>query len=270
MGGALYGTEPVFAEWIDKGGDLLEPLIGRDIRDFIRLPDGDAPQELSEALRDTQIAQPALFLVEYATAKLWMSRGLVPEAMVGHSVGEFVAATLSGTMRFEDALGLVAARGRLMQSQPRGAMVSVRADAETVAAHLCDGVEIAALNAPKLSVISGTFEAMDETCAALDAAGIAYSRLHTSHAFHSAMMDEAARALEEETAKVEYGPSTIPYISCVSGDWQTDAQGASPAYWARPSSSTPTATPTSSAGPRRWRSGRRSSGVGSSTAHRVI
>ncbi len=233
MGGALYGTEPVFAEWIDKGADLLEPLIGRDIRDFIRLPDGDAPQELSEALRDTEIAQPVLFLVEYATAKLWMSRGLMPEAMIGHSVGEFVAATLSGTMRFEDALGLVAARGRLMQSQPRGAMVSVRADAETVAAHLCDGVEIAALNAPKLSVISGTFDAMDETCAALDAAGIAYSRLHTSHAFHSAMMDEAARALEEETAKVEYGPSTIPYISCVSGDWQTDTQGASPAYWAR-------------------------------------
>ncbi len=233
MGGALYESEPAFAEWIDRGAALLEPLIGRDIRDFIRLPQNDTAEGLAEALRDTQIAQPALFLVEYATAKLWMSRGLMPDAMIGHSVGEFVAATLSGTMRFEDALRLVAARGRLMQDQPKGAMVSVRADAETAAAHLTDGVEIAAVNAPKLSVISGTFEAMDTTCAALDAAGIAYSRLHTSHAFHSAMMDEAAQALEEETAKVQYGPATIPYISCVSGDWQTDAQGASPAYWAR-------------------------------------
>ncbi|WP_295808372.1 non-ribosomal peptide synthetase/type I polyketide synthase [uncultured Nitratireductor sp.] len=233
MGGALYKSESVFAEWIDKGAKFLKPLIGRDIRDFIRLPKGRAPEKLSEALRETQFAQPALFLVEYATAQLWMNRGLMPDAMIGHSVGEFVAATLSGTMRFEDALSLVAARGRLMQHQPKGTMVSVRADAEAAAAHLRDGVEIAAVNAPKLSVISGTFEAVDETCAAFDAAGIAYSRLHTSHAFHSAMMDEAATALAEETAKIEYGTTAIPYISCVSGDWQTDAQGASPTYWAR-------------------------------------
>ncbi|WP_048645962.1 hybrid non-ribosomal peptide synthetase/type I polyketide synthase [Nitratireductor soli] len=232
MGGALHAAEPEFARWIDQGAELAKPLIDADLRDFIRR-EGGPDEKLAEALRDTKIAQPALFLVEYATARLWMSRGLKPAAMIGHSVGEFVAAALSGVMSFEDGMKLVAARGRLMQEQPKGAMVSVRADAATVALHLCDGVEIAAINAPKLSVISGPFEAMDATCAALDAAGVAYSRLHTSHAFHSAMMDEAARLLEDETSRVTYHPATIPYISCVTGDWQTDEQGAAPAYWAR-------------------------------------
>ncbi|MCT7375570.1 non-ribosomal peptide synthetase/type I polyketide synthase [Chelativorans salis] len=232
MGGALYDSEPEFARWIDHGAGLLEAKTGIDLRQFIRHA-GDPTEEMSAALRDTKFAQPALYLIEYATARLWMSRGLVPAAMIGHSVGEFVAATLANVMSFDDGLLLVANRGRLMQKQPKGAMVSVRAGAETVRAHLDEGVEIAAVNAPKLCVISGTFEAVDAACARLQEADIAFSRLHTSHAFHSAMMDKAAAALRKETGKLAYGTATIPYVSCTTGDWQTDALGTSPDYWAQ-------------------------------------
>lgn len=232
MGAALYNREPEFTRWIDRGTELLRAPLKTDLRDFI-CHAGTVSQAMAEEQRETRIAQPCLYLVEYALARLWMSRGLRPDAMIGHSVGEFVAATLANVISFEDGVRLVAARGRLMQSQPQGAMVSVRADVETVSAHLGDEVEIAAVNAPKLCVISGTFAAVDAACAAMERAGIAFSRLHTSHAFHSAMMDGVTDALREETAKVTYGTAITPYISCVTGGWQTIEQGMSPDYWAK-------------------------------------
>lgn len=232
MAATLYATEPEFARWIDRGAEQLKPLLKLDLRDFL-CHTGPVSQAMSDEQRETAIAQPCLYIIEYALARLWMSRGLEPDAMIGHSVGEFVAATLANTLSFEEGLKLVAARGKVMQAQPEGAMVSVRCDAETAALHLVDGVEIAAVNAPKLCVLSGPFDAMDRTCAQLGEADIAFSRLHTSHAFHSAMMEAASAALREETARVTYGSASIPYISCVTGDWQTDQQGASPDYWAR-------------------------------------
>ncbi|APG94678.1 hybrid non-ribosomal peptide synthetase/type I polyketide synthase [Sinorhizobium americanum] len=232
MGAVLYEREPEFTRWIDRGTELLRASLKTDLRDFI-CHAGAVSQAMADEQRETRIAQPCLYLVEYALARLWMSRGLKPSAMIGHSVGEFVAATLANVISFEDGLRLVAARGRLMQAQPQGAMVSVRADVETVTTHLSDDVEIAAINAPKLCVISGTFAGVDATCATLEASGVAYSRLHTSHAFHSAMMDGVTDALREETAKVTYGTANLPYISCVSGSWQTGDQGTSPDYWAR-------------------------------------
>lgn len=232
MGAALYDREPEFTRWIDRGTELLRAPLKTDLRDFI-CHSGTVSQAMADEQRETRIAQPCLYLVEYALARLWMSRGLKPDAMIGHSVGEFVAATLANVISFEDGVRLVAARGRLMQSQPQGAMVSVRADVETVSAHLGDEVEIAAVNAPKLCVISGTFAAVDAACAAMERAGIAFSRLHTSHAFHSAMMDGVTDALREETAKVTYGTAITPYISCVTGTWQTIEQGMSSDYWAK-------------------------------------
>ncbi|NVD42214.1 amino acid adenylation domain-containing protein [Ensifer sp. HO-A22] len=232
MGAALYSREPEFTRWIDRGADLLRAPLKTDLRDFI-CHSGTVSQAMADEQRETRIAQPCLYLVEYALARLWMSRGLKPDAMIGHSVGEFVAATLANVISFEDGVRLVAARGRLMQSQPQGAMVSVRADVETVTAYLGDGVEVAAVNAPKLCVISGTFDAVDAACAAMERAGVAFSRLHTSHAFHSAMMDGVTDALREETAKVTYGTAITPYISCVTGAWQTGEQGMSPDYWAK-------------------------------------
>ena len=232
MGSALYTREPEFTRWIDRGADLLRAPLKTDLRDFI-CHAGPVSQAMADEQRETRIAQPCLYIVEYALARLWMSRGLRPDVMIGHSVGEFVAATLANVISFEDGLRLVAARGRLMQSQPQGAMVSVRAEVETVSAYLGEGVEIAAVNAPKLCVISGTFAAVDTACAAMERDGIAFSRLHTSHAFHSAMMDGVTDALRDETAKVTYGTAITPYISCVTGGWQTIEEGMSPDYWAK-------------------------------------
>jgi amino acid adenylation domain-containing protein len=231
MGAGLYSSEPEFARWIDRGAELLKMTLGLDLRDYI-CHTGPVTQAITDEQRETRIAQPCLYLVEYALARLWLSRGVKPYAMIGHSVGEFVAATLANVISFEDGLRLVANRGRLMQHQPHGAMVSVRADANTTASYLQGDVEIAAINAPKLSVISGRFGDIDKVCSALAAADIAFSRLHTSHAFHSAMMKDAALALRQETEKVTYGTATLPFISGVTGDWQTAELMTSPNYWA--------------------------------------
>ncbi len=231
MGAGLYRSEPEFARWIDRGSELLKMTLGLDLRDYI-CHAGAVTQAIADEQRETRIAQPCLYLVEYALARLWLSRGVKPYAMIGHSVGEFVAATLANVISFEDGLRLVANRGRLMQHQPQGAMVSVRADATTTASYLQGAVEIAAINAPKLCVISGPFADIDKVCAALSEAEIAFSRLHTSHAFHSAMMNDAAQALRQETEKVTYGTATIPFISGVTGDWQTAELATSPDYWA--------------------------------------
>ncbi|WP_168879058.1 non-ribosomal peptide synthetase/type I polyketide synthase [Rhizobium sp. P28RR-XV] len=231
MGAGLYSSEPEFARWIDRGSELLKMTLGLDLRDYI-CHTGPVTQAITEEQRETRIAQPCLYLVEYALARLWLSRGVKPYAMIGHSVGEFVAATLANVISFEDGLRLVANRGRLMQHQPQGAMVSVRADATTTASYLQGDVEIAAINAPKLCVISGPFGDIDKVCTALEAAEIAFSRLHTSHAFHSVMMKDAALALRQETEKVTYGTATLPFISGVTGDWQTAELMTSPNYWA--------------------------------------
>lgn len=232
MGAGLYNREPEFTRWIDRGAEVLKMSSSVDIRDYI-CHTGPVTEAMAEEQRETRIAQPCLYLVEHAMARLWMSRGLKPDAMIGHSVGEFVAATLANAISFEDALTLVAARGRLMHKQPAGAMISVRAAPEELETHLRGMAEIAAINAPKLSVVSGPFDDIDAVCAALEKAGIAFSRLHTSHAFHSAMMDPCIDDLRELAAKVTYGKATIPYISCVTGDWQNDQLGRSPDYWAR-------------------------------------
>lgn len=232
MGAELYDREPEFARWIDRGADMLKMTSGIDVRDYI-CHRGEISETMAQEQRETRIAQPCLYLVEHAMARLWMSRGLMPTAMIGHSVGEFVAATIANAISFEDGLRLVATRGQLMQTQPPGAMLSVRCDLETATAHLRGSAEIAAVNAPKLCVVSGPFEDIDAVCADLEKAGIAFSRLHTSHAFHSAMMEPCIDDLRQQAANVAYGTATIPYISCVTGTWQTGEDGSSPDYWAR-------------------------------------
>ncbi len=232
MGAALHQNEPEFARWIDRGTGLLKMRFGIDLKEYI-CHAGPVSRALAEEQRETRIAQPCLYLVEYALAQLWMSRGLKPTAMIGHSVGEFVAATLANVISFEDALTLVATRGQLMQEQAPGAMLSVRAAADVLSSHLAGQAEIAAINAPKLCVASGPLDDIEALCFRLEKAGIAFSRLHTSHAFHSGMMDPCIEALRDVASKVTYGQATIPYISCVTGDWQNEASSTSPDYWAR-------------------------------------
>ncbi|CAH0342915.1 non-ribosomal peptide synthetase/type I polyketide synthase [Rhizobium sp. CECT 9324] len=232
MGAALYSSEPEFARWIDRGTELLKMRFSVDVRDYI-CHTGPVSAAMAAEQRETHIAQPCLYLVEYALAQLWISRGLKPDAMIGHSVGEFVAATLANVISFEDALTLVASRGQLMQHQAPGAMLSVRASPETLQVYLRGGAEIAAINAPKLCVASGPMDDIEALCFALEKAGIAFSRLHTSHAFHSAMMEPCIDELRDVASKVTYGRATIPYISCVTGGWQNDELGSSADYWSR-------------------------------------
>ena len=152
-----------------------EPVLNLDLR--------------SAVYEQTALTQPALFVVEYALAKLCMDWGIRPKAMIGHSIGEYVAACLAGVFKLEDALALVAARGRLMQSLPAGAMLAVGMPAGELTPFLANGLSLAAVNGPTLCTVAGEFEAIASLAETLSAKGIDHRRLHTSHAFHSAMVE---------------------------------------------------------------------------------
>jgi amino acid adenylation domain-containing protein len=231
MGSGLYASEPEFAGWLDRGAEILQPTLGLNINQLLAFGDV-SDDEAARALRDTRLTQPALFMVQYATARLWQSRGVNPDAMIGHSVGEFAAAAISGVLDFETALSIIATRGQLMQDQPEGAMLSVRSDLKTLQPLLVDGVDLAAANAPKLHVVAGPFDAIEAQEKRLAEAGLPARRLHTSHAFHSRMMDPVVPALRDAIGSVRLSAPSIPYISCVTGDWITEAQACDPAYWA--------------------------------------
>ncbi|MFB8237881.1 type I polyketide synthase [Kitasatospora purpeofusca] len=234
MGAGLYRTEPVYREAFDSCADLLRPTLGRDLRDLV-LGDsatgaGADPAD-AEPLRRTEFAQPALFAVEYALARLWESWGVRPAAMIGHSVGEYVAACLAGTMRLRDALRLVALRGRLMQALPPGRMLSVALPAEEAERFTGSEVAIAASNAPSLTVLSGPAEALDAVERTLAAEGVAVRPLHTSHAFHSPAMDPVLADFRALVAAVPLAEPDLPFVSNLSGTWITGEQATSPDYW---------------------------------------
>ncbi len=228
MGTVLYRTEPVFRREIDRCTDLLRPrLDNADLREVL---------QNAEQLNQTQFTQPALFVFGYALAQLWMSWGVRPTAMLGHSVGEYVAACLSGVFSLEDALALVAERARLVQAQPGGVMLAVRlpeADlAPLLAAHGA-GLSIAAVNSPTLCVVSGAAEAVAAFEEILAARRAASRRLHTSHAFHSAMMDAVVAPFAALVETIALRPPQIPFISNLTGRWITENEATDSAYWAR-------------------------------------
>lgn len=179
----------------------VHPHLGEDPRTLLFAPD-DRAEEAADRLRQTRIAQPALFAVEYALARLWESWGVRPRAMAGHSVGEYVAACLAGVFTLEDAVRLVAARGRLVQEMPTGAMLSVFLPEAETTAWLGDGLVLAAVNSTALSVVSGPADAVDGLERRLTAASVACRRLHTSHAFHSPAMDGAVEPFVAEVRAV--------------------------------------------------------------------
>ncbi|MEP0883297.1 SDR family NAD(P)-dependent oxidoreductase [Trichocoleus sp. ST-U3] len=231
MGRELYQTEPIFSEQVDRCATLLQPHIGMDLRSLL-YPNQPNPEAAAEKLKQTCFAQPALFAIEYALAQLWMSWGISPQAMLGHSIGEYVAACLAGVMSVEDALALVAIRGRLMQQMPAGAMLAVSLPEAEVKSLLNEKLSLAATNAPSLCVVSGTLDAVDAIEAQLTAKGVECRRLHTSHAFHSQMMDSILEPFIEEVKKVKLNPPQIPFISNVTGTWITAAEATDPGYWA--------------------------------------
>jgi len=231
MGRDLYEREGEFRRHIDRCSEILRPLMAEDLRALLypAVDSADAKQRLMS----TVAAQPAIFTIEYALAHLWMSWGIKPRAMIGHSVGEFVAAVIAGVFSMEDALRIVAARGRLMQGLPGGAMLAVRLSESEVLPLLTPHLAIAAINGPALCVVSGPFSEVDAFEKMLITRNVVSRRLHTSHAFHSAMVDPMIEPLREHLRTVQLSSPTIPYVSCVTGDWIRTEEATSPDYWAR-------------------------------------
>jgi phthiocerol/phenolphthiocerol synthesis type-I polyketide synthase E len=234
MGAELYESEPVFRQQLDACAESLRGALGLDLRELL-FPAPGREEEARRSLERTELTQPALFVTEYALARLWMSRGVSPAAMIGHSLGEYVAACLSGVFELGDALALVAERGRLMQSLPEGSMLAVPLSEEDVRGLIGvdERLSLASINAPSLCVVSGEPTAVEDFERAMEARGVACRRLHTSHAFHSRMMEPILEEFAARVARVKLSAPRIPYISNVTGTWATEAEATDPRYWSR-------------------------------------
>ncbi len=231
MGKELYQEEPLFKENMDKCARLLKPLLNIDPLQLIYAEKEDIERNAGQ-LRQTWLTQPVLFMLEYSLAQLWLDWGIVPVGMIGHSIGEFVAACISGCMSLEDVLKIVVARGRLMHEQEKGSMLSLGISESEVAALLGEDLSLAAVNSPKHCVISGRTEAVDRLEKQLSAKNIFCKQLRTSHAFHSPMMESIMKEFAGEVSKVKLNPPKIPFISGVTGTWIKDEDACSAQYWA--------------------------------------
>jgi len=232
MGRSLYESEPLFRNEIDACAAVLQPFLGVDLR-HVLYPEAGNSQLAQEQLTQTAITQPALFAVEYALAQLWLSWGITPKALIGHSVGEYVAACVGGTFKRDDALALLAQRARLMQAMPSGAMLAVRASAQKLLDDLGPRTSIAALNAPNLTVVSGEHEAIAQLTATLNAKGVACRLLPTSHAFHSPMMEPIVAQFIELVKNTPRQRPALHWVSSMTGKAITDVEATDPVYWAR-------------------------------------
>jgi amino acid adenylation domain-containing protein len=231
MGAGLYAAMPVYRDAIDRCAVLLEPLLGLDLRQFLLADPGD--RGAAEALRATELAQPALFSVSWALSRLWDSIGIRPGAMIGHSIGELVAAAIAGVMPVEDALMLVAARGKAMQAMPPGRMLAVRLPEAELTALLPAALDLAVVNGKASCVVAGPEEEIARFEQILQARDVGCRTLRTSHAFHSRMMEPAVAVLQETAAKLRLSTPAIPIVSTVTGRWLTPAEATDPGYWAR-------------------------------------
>ena len=221
-----------FRDLIDRCSELLKPHLGIDLR-HVLYPKQEQANQATEQLKQTSITQPALFVIEYALAQLWMSWGVRPQAMIGHSIGEYVAACVAGVLSLEDALSLVALRGQMMQQLPAGSMLAVPLPEKEVESLLGQELSLAVINGPSQSVISGPTDAIALLQNQLDQQGLEYRRLHTSHAFHSKMMEPILDSFTDQVKQVSLNPPQIPYLSNVTGTWITAEQAVNPGYWAQ-------------------------------------
>jgi acyl transferase domain-containing protein len=247
----LYREQPVFREQLDECAEILTPLLGLDVRtelypagepaaaqqpDLLRMLGRDtspSPTAADDPLSRTLIAQPTTFAVEYALAKLWLSWGVVPDAMLGYSIGEFTAATLAGVFRLADALTLVAERARLTEKAPPGSMLAVPLPADRVAEILDGDVWLAIDEGPALCVVAGTETAVRGLADRLAADGMPAMRVRAGHPFHCPLLADVAEEFGALVDTVPRGRPRIPYLSNVTGDWITDEQAVDGRYWAR-------------------------------------
>ena len=261
MAKELYHIEPVFAQQVDRCCQILEPLLGIDLKEIIFPPQTfestdasaaisdtsaqkpkidlrqmlgrDRPSESNSttALNQTHLTQPAIFVIEYALAKLWQSCAIHPNAMVGYSIGEYVAATLAGVLSLEEALTLVAKRAAMIAQLPAGAMLAVPLSEEAVQPLLNGQLSLSAVNGAAQCVVAGEIEAIDQLQAQLIEQGLACRRLKSSHAFHSHMMAAIVPEFKALVAEFELQPPSIPYLSNLTGTWITPDQAVDPDYW---------------------------------------
>jgi acyl transferase domain-containing protein len=250
---SLYREEPVFRREIDHCTELLRPLLGLDLRAAL-FPEGAGRAELEAGgasgpdlramvrrttpapvslLHQTRIAQPAVFAVGYALARLWMAWGIRPQALLGYSLGEYTAACLAGVLPLSDALALVARRAALIEALPPGAMSALPLGEDEVRRRLTPGLSLAALNAPEVSVVAGAPEEVAALERQLAEEGLPCRRLATAHAFHSRLMEPAAEAFSDLLRSVRLAPPEIPYLSNLTGTWIESAQATDPDYWVR-------------------------------------
>lgn len=262
MGRELYQVEPTFREQVDCCCTFLKPLLGLDLRDVLypsknqadksfpaqnpakstplsgldlrqMLGRDEKTDEATEKLNQTCLTQPAIFVIEYALAQLWQSWGIRPQAMLGYSIGEYVAACLAGVLSLEDTLTLVAKRAQMIQGLPGGGMLAVSLPEEEVRPFLSNDLSLSAINGASLCVLAGPIDAVDELAQHLTEGGVACRRLQTSHAFHTQMMEPIAASFTNLVKTVSLQPPKIPYMSNVTGTWITATQATDPSYWAK-------------------------------------
>ncbi|MBO3459440.1 FkbM family methyltransferase [Aetokthonos hydrillicola Thurmond2011] len=262
MAQELYQYEPTFRQHIIHCSEILKPLLGIDVRDIL-YPKGtqtetNSPEQSlipetsptfnlrqmvrrnqvevdrnTQRLNQTDIAQPALFVIEYALAQMWMTWGIKPQMLIGYSLGEYVAACLAGVLSLEDALTLVVKRSQLIQSLPTGAMLAVALSPSQLQPILTEGIYLSALNGSTLSVVAGSVEAVAKLEQHLISDGIACKQIQTTHAFHSPMMEDIVEPLIDLVKTFDLKSPQIPYISNVTGKWITVEEATDPSYWAQ-------------------------------------
>lgn len=232
MGRELYETEEVFRVAVDRCAECLKDHLRLDIRSIV-YPDGpEATARAEQQINETSVTQPAIFTLEYALACLWISWGVKPSLLIGHSVGEYVAAVLAEVFSLEDALGLLSSRAKLMQDLPGGSMLALRRSISDLEGILPDEVAIAAINSPVLTTLSGPTPILRQLQEKFEAEGIFCRLLPTSHAFHSSMMDPIVEPFGKLAGAVRHSRVTLPWISTFTGTWMDQEHGPDGSYWA--------------------------------------
>ena len=230
MARELYATEPVFQDWMDRGLEVLQRQLDYDIR-ALWLPDAQNHANAVEKLKRPSVQLPLIMIVEYALAQLWMSWGVKPAALVGHSMGENTAACLAGVMSFEDCIGLVLLRGQLFDSVPPGGMLSVPLPADEVRSLLGQELDMASVNAPELCVVSGPQEALDRLESLLRAREVEPQRIQIDIAAHSRMLEPILGRFEAYLRSIRLSPPKLPIISNRDGATLTAERATDPMYW---------------------------------------
>ncbi|MEM8906817.1 MAG: beta-ketoacyl synthase N-terminal-like domain-containing protein [Bacteroidota bacterium] len=226
MGADLYQHHAFFKKQMDLGFDHLQQQTGMDYRELLY---GDSSK--ATLIHQTKYTQPLLFIFEYALAQLLMHHGIQPTLMMGHSLGEYVAATISGVFDYADAIKIILKRAALISSLPEGSMLSITAQEEDLKPYLAKGLDLAAINAPNQCVLSGEDAVIQELVQSLEKEGRQHQVLKTSHAFHSAMMDPILDTFAEYLQSFELRPPKLPFVSNVSGTLIEANSATSPKYW---------------------------------------